>query len=122
MLLLYLMTYYLGGAKATRFYEESMKKSYAALFLAALMLAACGRDGSDPAAETDSFSTGTAASAVTSAPTATQELPTPSDPPTGPLDAPVSASAEQANVVRPGDWVVGPDDAAVTLVEYGDFQ
>jgi hypothetical protein len=34
------------------------------------------------------------------------------------------ASAEYAELfaVREDDWVVGPEDATVTLIEYGDFQ
>jgi hypothetical protein len=32
------------------------------------------------------------------------------------------AQLEELFAVREGDWVIGPEDAAITLIEYGDFQ
>jgi hypothetical protein len=31
-------------------------------------------------------------------------------------------STEAVDLVQPGDWVSGPEDYSVTLIEYGDFQ
>jgi hypothetical protein len=81
--------------------------------LAALFLVACGQNEDTPGTSvTDEAvaSTAVQAAATTPAPLATATT------------AIAAVSAEQAGVIREDDWVVGPADAAVTLIEYGDFQ
>jgi len=58
------------------------------------------------------------------APTATSRpIPSAEVGPTNPTVAPPEQPArEQVVQVQPGDWVRGPEDAAVTFIEWGDFQ
>ena len=58
------------------------------------------------------------------APTATSPpLPSAEAGPTTPTVAPPEQPArEQVVQIQPGDWVRGPETAAVTFIEWGDFQ
>ena len=60
---------------------------------------------------------------ATAAPTATsQPLPTQATGPIAPTSTPELPAREQIVQPQPGDWVRGPETAAVTLIEWGDFQ
>ena len=62
---------------------------------------------------------------ATAAPTATaQPVPSAEAGPTNPTAAPPQQqpTREQVVQIQPGDWVRGPDTAAVTFIEWGDFQ
>ena len=71
-----------------------------------------------------SASAPTTASTEIAAPTATpQPIPSAEAGPSNPTAAPASTpTREQVVQVQPGDWVRGPADAAVTIIEWGDFQ
>ena len=91
------------------------------LAIGALMMAACA-----PA----STATPTAAPEATQPPAATQPsaataAPEATNPPAtaGPAGpTPTLPSREQVVQVQAGEWVRGPEKAAVTIIEWGDFQ
>jgi len=66
----------------------------------------------------------TAAPDTPAAPTATSRpLPSAEAGPTNPTAAPPEQpTREQVVQIQPGDWVRGPGAAAVTFIEWGDFQ
>lgn len=102
--------------------------------LAALLLGACSNTAEPTAAQTPTPEPPTATSRPATR-TPTQE---PTLPPTAETESgrasPTTPSAQKATDsptptpdtsflnVRPNDWVRGPDDAAVTIIEYSDFQ
>lgn len=90
--------------------------------LAGLMLAACTTPSAAPApSPTEPIVTLTAPAAIATA-TATP-VPAPVATPAPPSPTPLPP--EPASRFRPvddTDWQDGPADAAVTIVEYGDFQ
>ena len=71
-----------------------------------------------------SASAPTTASTEIAAPAdALQPIPSAEAGPTNPTAAPASPPTRDMVVqVQPGDWVRGPADAAVTIIEWGDFQ
>jgi hypothetical protein len=114
-----------------------LTRRFSLLVFTFLMLTACGGTGENPVEGT----------AETSLPEAVTILPTETLRPQPntqaevteelsqvPVDYPVSEctlvsslpdpSQEYAElfVVTEDDWVIGPEDAAVTIIEYGDFQ
>ncbi len=70
----------------------------------------------------------TSAPTTTTAPGAAVEvIPSAEAGPTNPTAAPVATlqqppTREQVVQVQPDDWVRGPETAAVTIIEWGDFQ
>ncbi len=81
----------------------------------ALLVAAC----SPPPAATPEPT----ASEATTAPAATsQPLPTQATGPAAPTSTPELPAREQIVQPQPDDWVRGPQTAAVTFIEWGDFQ
>jgi protein-disulfide isomerase len=101
--------------------------------LAALLLGACSSGAAptethtptqEPATATDRPAISTPTRAATLAPATATEPPrataTQSAQPA--TDTPAPATLPAFLEVRPDDWVRGPADAAVTIVEYSDFQ
>ena len=80
--------------------------------ISALVVAACAPQGATPPAPT-----------ATGAPAATlQSQPTPATATTAPTSAPQQITREMVFQIQPGEWTHGPQDAAVTIIEWGDFQ
>ena len=80
--------------------------------IGALVVAACAPQSATPPAST-----------ATSAPAATpQPQPTPATATTAPTSAPQQITREMVFQIQPGEWTHGPQDAAVTIIEWGDFQ
>jgi hypothetical protein len=110
-----------------------MKLKHCLLVMAtALLLGACTSAGEPLPTHT---STPTAQPTATNSPTPTQTptltptppptptptqppTPTPTQPPPPTATPPIPAFLE----VRPDDWVHGPPDAEVTIIEYSDYQ
>jgi hypothetical protein len=42
--------------------------------------------------------------------------------PAAPTSAPQQITREMVFQPQPGEWVLGPEDAIVTIIEWGDFQ
>jgi hypothetical protein len=64
-----------------------------------------------------------AQSTPTEAPAATpQPLPTGDAGPVAPTATPQEITREQVVQIQPGDWARGPENAAITIIEWGDFQ
>jgi len=82
--------------------------------MSVLLTAACSSQGAPTAVAPD----------TTIAPTATSRpLPSAEAGPTNPTAAPPEQpTREQVVQIQPGDWVRGPGAAAVTFIEWGDFQ
>jgi len=108
-----------------------LRKKYIGMFLGLILgLSACTGTSEvevvPEVAEAEEVMTATPAEAP-SPPTATQvEQPTPTREATCvPNDPKPSPSSEIVEIFSPDleeDWIKGPENAAVTLVEYGDFQ
>jgi hypothetical protein len=121
------------------------KKIFIPLLLLAFLLAACGGELQTPEveasaqeenpvseAETSEVSEASEESETNAAAEATaSEQPAPTNVGTGEFvsECAISDSLaegptqfEELFAVRESDWVVGPEDAAITLIEYGDFQ
>ena len=65
----------------------------------------------------------TPAPTATGAPTATpQPQPTPATATAAPTSAPQQITREMVFQIQPGEWARGPQEAAVTIIEWGDFQ
>ena len=71
-----------------------------------------------PATATDPAPASTATDEPASASTATEAPP----PTAAPTDTPVPEDVFAFLEVGPDEWVHGPEDAAVTIIEYADFQ
>ena len=114
-----------------------LRKIVVPLLLIATLLAACGGEAQAPeveapAQEGSPAPTDEEVSEPTEAADVQQEEePAPSEVSTGEFvsecaiaDSLAEGSSELEELfgVRDTDWVVGPEDAAITLVEYGDFQ
>jgi protein-disulfide isomerase len=102
--------------------------------LATLLLGACSSTVEPPATSTPtqeppapSPATATDRPTATSAPTETPSVPPPTatEPPqraTATQAPPTPTAAPSFLDVRPDDWVRGPSDAPVTIIEYSDYQ
>lgn len=102
--------------------------------LAILLLGACSSAVEPPATSTPTQeqptpppATATDRPTATSAPTETPSVPPPTAtaPPqraTATQAPPAPAAAPSFLDVRPDDWVRGPSDAPVTIIEYSDYQ
>jgi hypothetical protein len=112
-----------------------MKLKHCALVaVAALLLGACNSAGEPlpthtpaPTAQPTSTTPSTATTAPTLAPTvapptATEPPPSTATQPPPPPTATPTPSVPAFLEVRPDDWVHGPADAEVTIIEYSDYQ
>jgi hypothetical protein len=101
------------------------KKLFIGVFLLALMLSACATADSEVETAVPSETPTLAATAVSQA-TLPANQPTETKEPgcTARSRRSVPDPTLEALLPPPGedDWVVGPDDAYVTLIEYGDYQ
>jgi predicted small secreted protein len=102
-----------------------IKRIFFITILLSLVLAAC--QGTSPIATEDTSSSADQAATMTEVeptqePVSTEEEASP--PPTA-IEADTSTDSTPESPFSPvsnDEWVVGPESAAVTLVEYGDFQ
>jgi hypothetical protein len=108
-------------------------KYLALIALAALLLGACSGTAEPTATDAPEQEPATATSRpATSAPTEEPTLPPPTkaEPageqttarPQETTEPPAPTPDTSFLDVQPGEWVHGPDDAAVTVIEYSDFQ
>lgn len=110
-------------------YMSSRTALFVLLFIA-LVVSACQGAGSAPATapadRTITFPTGTPAAGNTTLPTAGANLPPTEETATARCTVVSSLSAASAESPYPpvgeGDWTRGPASAAVTIIEYSDFQ
>jgi hypothetical protein len=86
---------------------------YLVAMIVALLLAACG--------ESERNENPTPASGLTPAatPVPTRQVPSPT---LAAVATSPAVSLEEANIVQEDDWANGPAEAAITVIEYGDFQ
>lgn len=123
--------------KLYRLWREEMRRLLIPLILFTLILAAC--QSSTPVATEITSETETVQN--TAAPTHTivnTEIPRETEPPTEEVastDSPPPGCTVISPKPTPGptqqslfppageeDWITGPNDAAITIIEYGDFQ